>query len=86
MGKSLDGGDVDHGDDDGDGVGDDGDYDDDGGDDDEVRETGEVLMSCPTSKETRNRHNSSDPPHPTSSHFKSSCSTFCWLIVLAGIS
>ena len=40
------------------------DYDDDGGDDDEVRETGEVLMSCPTSKETRNRHNSSDPPTP----------------------
>ena len=86
MGKSLDGGDADHGDDDGDGVGDDADYGDDGGGDDEVRETGEVLMSCPPSKETRNRHNSSDPPRPTSSHFKSSCSTFCWLIVLAGIS
>ena len=61
MGKSLDGGNVDHGDDDGDGVGE---GDDDGGDDDEVRETGEVLMSCPPSKETRNRHYSSDPPTP----------------------
>ena len=86
MGKSLDGGDVDHGDDDGDGVGDDGDYDDDGGDDDEVRETGEVLMSCPTSKETRNRHNSSDPPTPPHRISSPVVPHFLLLIVLAGIS